>query len=467
MFHSKLISSYQSLDATEKGRFLKLVKSPMFNSNQHVIQLASALHLLKKITPENTDRKVLFKATYGDVPFDYPQLRRTASLLYQLLEQYFALVSDQEQASDRNIRLLDLYRKRGLEKAYQALQTVVEKQHANAAIKDVHHHFLSYGLEEAGYHNTAARGQNIKPQLVAMTDHLDHFYIASKLKLACNVISNQKVFGSEYQLWQIETILERVETEELQTFPAIGFYYYIYQALSTNEASWFELLRMEINNSIHLFKQEEQRDIYLHAINFCIRKINTGEQAFLRELFEIYQQGLADDALLENDRLSPWTYKNVTAAGLKLKEHQWTGTFIEHYKTKVTDTYRESMYHYNHAKLAFATRQFKEVIRHLRHLEIKDIFTNIDAKVTLSKAWFELNDPEPIEYTLNNLSQFLHRKEIQTYHRKNYSNFIRFTRRMLNLKTFDKAKKERLINAISNAEILTEREWLLAKANEL
>jgi len=50
------------------------------------------------------------------------------------------------------------------------------------------------------------------------------------------------------------------------------------------------------------------KEIYTHAINHCIRQNNKKEDMiFLRELFDLYQVGLEQDAFLENGFLSRWT----------------------------------------------------------------------------------------------------------------------------------------------------------------
>ena len=55
----------------------------------------------------------------------------------------------------------------------------------------------------------------------------------------------------------------------------------------------------------------------------------------------------------------------------------------------------------------------------------------------------------------------LKRKNVLTYHRDNYRNFIKFTRQLINLKPLDKEGHQRLLAEIKAADILTEREWFL------
>ncbi|MGK0390936.1 MAG: hypothetical protein ACI94Y_003696 [Maribacter sp.] len=74
---------------------------------------------------------------------------------------------------------------------------------------------------------------------------------------------------------------------------AIGIYYYAFRALSdlNDEVSFLSLKQLLIGK-IHVFTHREQRDIYILTINYCIKKLNTGAEHFIREAFETYQRGL-------------------------------------------------------------------------------------------------------------------------------------------------------------------------------
>jgi hypothetical protein len=96
-------------------------------------------------------------------------------------------------------------------------------------------------------------------------------------------------------------------------------------------------------------------------------------------------------------------------------------------------------------------------------VEIEDLFTNIDAKVTLIKTYVEEEEYERLDYLLENLGQLLRRKKVMAYHQANYSNFISFVKKLVNLKTYDPGRRKKLVHDIEKAEILTEREWLLEK----
>lgn len=99
----------------------------------------------------------------------------------------------------------------------------------------------------------------------------------------------------------------------------------------------------------------------------------------------------------------------------------------------------------------------------LFQLHIKDTFTNLDAKVMLIKAYFELEDFRALESQLENFRKFLRRKEMLSYHRKNYLNFQKYVQQMIRLKAFDATKRQALRQDIEQEEMLSDRDWLLER----
>ncbi|MBK8565396.1 MAG: hypothetical protein IPN76_19130 [Saprospiraceae bacterium] len=110
-------------------------------------------------------------------------------------------------------------------------------------------------------------------------------------------------------------------------------YYHCYKALTDPDSlRWFEALRTLMRTQHASLPPNEVKDLYLVAINYCIGRSNRGERAFLQEAFELYKEGLATKAFLENNLLSRFTYNNIVLAGLILKDFNWVEHFITEYR---------------------------------------------------------------------------------------------------------------------------------------
>jgi hypothetical protein len=92
----------------------------------------------------------------------------------------------------------------------------------------------------------------------------------------------------------------------------IALYYTILKSLQddSNPKYYLALKDMLGNLNLNLSPQDRQ-DLYSFSYNYCISKINKGDKAYQRELFELYQKGLAGGDLLNNGIINEWDYKNI------------------------------------------------------------------------------------------------------------------------------------------------------------
>ncbi len=465
MKNSKLLALLHAFNAFEHLQLQKFIRSPFHNQHQDVIKLYEYL----RHTPAQDDaalqRTTVFHHLYPNTEFNDLKLRHISSYLMKVMEDFMVWNEANNDKAYQQIQLTRAYRKRKVEKLFSKTYNATQKLQQKSTVKDAEHHHNNYLLHLEQYHSTKTRVEGTRAVLQNLSDELDIYFIASKLKQACNVLSHRKVFKTDYRLGLLDEIIAYVEHNHLTHVPAIGIYYYTYLTLTREEESAFRNLKKLIAQHHQCFATDELRDVYLQAINFCIRQLNTGHQSYVQEVFELYKESLQNGAMLEQNKLSPFTYKNVVSAGLKLGEHQWIENFIHTYKSLVPEHHRTAFYQYNLAKLFFARGEYKQSTQALHQINIADLFTDLDARVILIKSYYELGELEYLEHLLDSFKQSLQRKEVLTYHKKNYSNFIRLTRKLINRKTQEGNTK--LMKAINEAEILTERDWLLEKANKV
>ena len=79
------------------------------------------------------------------------------------------------------------------------------------------------------------------------------------------------------------------------------------------------------------------------------------------------------------------------------------------------------------------------------------------------KIYFESDEFDLLEAHLDSFRSFIRRREVSDFHKQNFQNIIYFTRKLIALPVYDKVEQEKLKMAISEADVLTERAWLLEK----
>ena len=161
--------------------------------------------------------------------------------------------------------------------------------------------------------------------------------------------------------------------------------------------------------------------------------------------------------------LSRFTYHNIVAAGLQTQDYAWVENFINAYKNTLDRTHRDSSVSFNLARLAFSQHQYGRALELLQHSNYYDPLLNLAARTMSLKIYWETGETDLLESHLDALQNYLRRKSILGYHRINYQNLVRYTRKLLGMNYLDKESVKKLRQEIQAEAVLTERDWLLGQ----
>ena len=249
--------------------------------------------------------------------------------------------------------------------------------------------------------------------------------------------------------------------------PAIAIYYQIYLTFidPTDESHYFNLKNL-IKNQLHLFPQEEARDIMNSAINYTIQKQNQGLLKFSLENFELWKEALKRNVVLINDELSPWSFKNIVTLALRLNEYEWTEHFIKDYGIKINKEFRENAINYNQAILFFYKKEYNKAIPLLQKVQFDEVNYGLGAKALLLATYYELDEFDALDSFYESFKIFVNRnKNITDDIKKSYIQLIKLTK-LLTESNSDKLKLQKIKNEIQNSQA-TSKKWLLEKVDEL
>ena len=80
---------------------------------------------------------------------------------------------------------------------------------------------------------------------------------------------------------------------------------------------------------------------------------------------------------------------------------------------------------------------------------------------------YEQDELDVLESLLESLRNYLVRKKVIGYHKANYKNIIRLSKKMLKVNPYSQVQKTKLLKEIEEANPLTERKWLLKQMEKL
>ncbi len=462
MAKPKLYKLLAKLDKSEIRQIKKWLDSPFVTRRTDVALLFELLTDYQKRGKPLPGKQEIHQHIFPNKAFRALRIRATMSDLQEMIEEYLVLSFSREHPVQSRLILSRIYRTRSLPKHFlhtskEAEKNLTEQPHRNG------HYFqelLSYENEMLQFQSANRRTGELNLQEIS--NHIDVLFLIQKLRHSCTLLTHEQVYKTTYDQGLLKPVLEEVEKGSYLDIPAVSIYYYCYRFLTESyRVVHFQRFREILATSAHQFPEEEVRDLYLLAINFCIRKLNEGQETYGHEGLMLYRQGLQESFLLENGLLSRFTFNNIVGSSLRLREFDWAEQFIIDYQNKLEATHRESTVSFNRARLDYARGNYHNAMILLSTTEFKDMINNLIAKTILLKIYYELREFDLLESHLDNFQSYIRRHQTSDFHQTNYQNIIRLARKLLALKPGDKAGKLALRQKVEDTAILSERLWLL------
>lgn len=469
MQKSKLVDLLKTLSKSDLTALRQLNK-PKENSKPN-----RALKLLDLIAP-NLQRPTrlptkeeAYKKIFPGTRFSEKKLSYVMTDLLHRTEQFIITQEVFSEELRNRLRLLRYYDSARLEKHYEEVMRETEKVLTGYPFDDASKYFNQFLLNEiTNHHFDRLKERRHDDSLQKAIDNLDIYYLIIKLKHSCEIVNRQRFSSSTYDLRFINEILQYLEANPHEQVPAIACYYHIYRMLTEPEnETWFAEVKKLLDKHSSQFPDNEAKDMYDYALNYCIIRINEGKQAFLREVFLLYQALLEKELLFIEKTLSPWSFKNIVVVALRLKEYKWAEGFIETYKNRISPEFRANAYAYNRAYVHFHRRQYEQALLMLQSVEFTDIYYSLDTRSLTLKIYFELNEVEALRSHISAFRQFLNRnKLVSESMRSVYLNQIRFIQRILRLKPRDAEARTKLRSDLEATAQIADKSWVEEKVRE-
>ncbi|OWY16786.1 hypothetical protein C7N43_30105 [Sphingobacteriales bacterium UPWRP_1] len=464
MQKSKLFTFLQQLTKKEQKNLSDYFCQPYY-SQKHP-QLGKLLqYLLQHLnTPEKAAPQTVFGLVFPGLPYNDLKLRHLAAEALQHAEEALAA---QNSISDRyylQLQLMEIYRSRKMVKHYEgvsnSLQTLFNRDEQRNA-EYYRYHYLFWRNKDLFTEN---RNQPEKQTYLAnASDALDVFYLSSKLRMAAEMITLKKVVDSPHQMQLLTELLQMVQQGIWLQYPVIAVYFHIVMTLTEpDNPAHFDSLNHLFATQNSKLTTAEAREVYYFLLNYCATKINSGQTKFLHQIFDLYQIGLNTQLLLEGHHLSPWNYKNIVTAALRLGNYSWVYDFLHQYRSFLPPKHQKNAFTYNLANYYFFNKDYPRVLQLLQEVSYDEVFYSLDARSLLLKTYFELDEYEALQSLIDSFRQWLNRtKELSKPRQQTYRNLLYFVRKLIQLPYEKPEKRAALLAEIKNTPAIADKRWLL------
>jgi hypothetical protein len=468
MTNTLIWEAFATLDRPDLRELAKFVRSPFFNAKPQVTGLFDYLRQCVEQRQPPVEANA-WLAAYPDttLPLDLTKLRLVQSDLLACVEHYWIYREKFSDYERGKIRLAAVYRRKGLARHFNVTLKEAHKSRLNSPWRHAEHYHDLHLVEWEQFQFASAQKRYDTFNLQAIHDLMDTTYIARKLRHVCLARSHAALTGQQYEFALLDAILEEVTVSDRATLPAVGLYYhanYFLQPTHPQAEQHFELFRQLLTASAHEFPPDEVRTLYLLALNYTIKKSNTGgdTSAWFRYTLELYQAALALGVLLENGVLSRFAFNNIASVAIHLGEVDWAEQFVEQHVQDVERRFRSAARSLNLAKIAYARRDFDSALHLLQLADYRDLISGMSARIIQLKIYFETDAYELLESHLESIKIYLRRQRAAGYHRDSYLEIVRMTRRLMRLDYKNTAEVNALRTQISEHATLLEKAWFLA-----
>lgn len=468
MRQSTLWKYFQKLTANDLRELRKFLQSPFHNKRSDVLDLFEYLVKIRKGTVSSLKKEAAYKAIYKKEAYDDRKMRYLLSFLLNAIKEYFSISEFKKSTFDKKLMLCEALRHKGLDTDFsKEWESLKKNKDQNSSINS-EAHFQNYLLYREFYEHASQKKRRGEMKLQELSNELSYFFAAEILKQASTIQTYTTMSSDMVQLPLFEEVLQAVENQKFNHVPVVQLYYHSYRALLEPEKTENYLqLKKLVEEHWKKFPSGEIRDIFLLAINYCIKKWNSGEKEYMQEVFEWYRKGLQREVLLEDGFLSRFTYKNILTAGLLVNESEWVFNFLNDYKSAIKPALRENTYKYNLAVFYFRQSNYEKAMRLLITVQSSDVLYNLDVRRMLLRIYFELGEHDALDSLLDSFEVFTRRKKNIGYHRENYLNLIKIMKKIRKTNLRDRAKVKKIKEQVQSIKSLAEKKWLLEKLEAL
>ena len=473
MLKGKLVELLKSFSNRERKRFGEYLDSPFFHAgDKHRKLFATLDELMFYLGNQEVSKEQVWERLFPGSPFDDIEFRTCCSQLLKKAEDFLVQVAlSNDDVEHKHLLASELDRRR-LDKHLNYTLITARKTVDKSPLRNASHYFDRFRIEVAQHQlnaRSAFRSQKLAPQQAL--EALDTYYFANKLRYSCEILNLRKILQIDPEiamLPELEQYLLSLEESDRDMGAVIRIYRNILSMLQEGDEEAYKSLRRLIEIHGSEFATSELYELYIHAINFCIRRYNRGDTAYRAEILGLYRGALDNGALFDNNGfLSPSSYKNIVTIGLRAEEYKWVRRFIGDYKRKIPASFRENAYTYNLAKYYYALGKFDNVLELLREVEYEDVFYNLDSKTMLLKIYYDREESDALFSLFDSFSVYLRRsKVLSPYHKTINLNLIRFVKKLAGIPEGETAKLDRLQKRIETNREVADINWLLEKIEE-
>jgi hypothetical protein len=440
-----------------------MTRSPFFTQSKY---LNSLYDYLKPYYPEFDSEKLEKKRVFHRV-FDTPdysdvKMRNLMKEMCRLVEML--LIYNKLEASPERKKhlLLEVFSDRGEKKLYWGLSRELERRQQELPYRDREyyqnkHERLHLDLQMMASQDLSARIAGLQQAAAALTGYyqLSAIHLEAEMQVLSEIVSipdRAEDSGEEGVLYHLYSeILELYKRKEVERVGRI---------------------KQLLLDQQECIRKPQQLDLLLFLINFAVGQMKVNDSVYNAVVLELYQDGLKNNIIAWNEKLTANTFVNIAVTGAKAGEFEWVAAFIKTYNHMLPAERRADIVVLSQAYVHFHQHHFQHVIRLLNQHDFSDGMLHLSARVHSLRSYYELylQDDTYHEFLIDQtfaFEKYIRRNTLLSEMKQQaYLNFVQFIRLLANERSRGKlteAEQEKFQQKLDDMKVTISRSWLLEK----
>jgi hypothetical protein len=472
---TKLIQLLKSFSDKEISSFNNFLESPYFNRSA---KLCMFYGLLKSHHPKFESpalgKEKLYVKLYGPGKYNDLAMRKLISELFQLANDFIAYEEFKNGPFHTTRQRHAWLTKRGLEKLREQAVEYSEKLFAQHPVRDSHFYLHRWLADFDKFEYEADRYKDAEHKLAEKVDlqghlrSLDRYYLLKYFETQLYTLSVSKLFKEPYHGANFEHAESLAQKYIGQGDLVIDLYYYLVQLEKSDAIEYYQMLKTKLLAGDPAVPEDLSIEIAISLENFVAKQVRGGHSQLVNDLMEIYRFRVKHNLMFYKGEIRYFFYHNVVMAGLRIGDFDFVTQFLEDYKSKITEPYREDLYLYCKAHLYFRTGQFNEALQ--LALRVNPIMYNnkADLKALIAMLHFELGMFVQLETTLESFPYYLADQTLLENSKERYANFVKSIRKMATLKqNYSRIEFLKLWHQFRHTGLLDAKTWFNDKMKEI
>ncbi len=461
MKNSILIKTWEALTEAQRRQVGKAVQSPLFNQREEVGLLFD--FIIKNSDKKSFTKEAAFQFIYNKKTYDDGKMRHLMGYLLEVIRLCLAWEEWSEDEAEINLGLCRVLKKTGLTEIWERELTRAKSELEKQPFRHDGYYFQRFFLEQETWELGRQKHRGGVDNVADINGAFGAYVAINSLRQGCTLLAQQTLTNVSASIPYLPETLRLIQQGFFAHNEAVETWHASYVALAEpeQEIHFIQLKKLLAQNGA-IFPEADLRDLYVLALNVCIRRINAADKKYMREAFDLYRGGLARKVFLENGYLSKTTYRNVLNIAVAVGEWEWAREYLDAFQTYLPPRESDNIYRYNLATYYFRKREYDQALDLLRHVELRDMLENFDARRMMVRMYYELGEIQALDSLLDSFDIYLRRHKEGGYHREMYRNFVRFLKKIISPASPNLRERQKLIAEIQQTVLLAEREWLLS-----